>query len=173
MLLGTHPVEQATDVHVSSSIHLRFSLAMDAATLKRLRLLQRIDDQDVEVEVQYSTDLTHASITVSPRQFLEPNTDYVLTGDAEVRSRAGDRLQLFRLRFQTGNQAVASGNGLVFTVTTVEKLRTPSGKLQLSGPLDITQDVHTGNLYIADFGKQSKFGADGSLVLLRPARSAQ
>jgi hypothetical protein len=50
--------------------------------------------------------------------------------------------------------------------TTVEKLRTPSGKLQLSGPLDIAQDLRTGNLYVAAFGKQSEFGANGSLVLL-------
>lgn len=72
--------------------------------------------------------------------------------------------------YSTGDIAVMSlgADGLP---TTVEKLRIPTGKLQISGPLDITQDIRTGNLYIADFGKQSKFGADGSLVLLRPAKS--
>jgi hypothetical protein len=41
----------------------------------------------------------------------------------------------------------------------------------LGGPLVITKDVCTGNLYLADFGKQNGFGADGSLVLLRLAKS--
>ncbi len=52
--------------------------------------------------------------------------------------------------------------------TTVAKLRGPKGKLQLKGPLDITMDPMTGTLYVADFGKQSEFGANGSQVLLRP-----
>lgn len=52
--------------------------------------------------------------------------------------------------------------------TTIAKLRRPEGKLQLQGPLDITMDPETGTLYGADFGKQSAFGADGSMVLLRP-----
>jgi hypothetical protein len=51
----------------------------------------------------------------------------------------------------------------------VEKLRAPNGKIQLAGPLDLTMDPQSGTLYIADFGKQATFGADGSLVLLRPA----
>ena len=51
---------------------------------------------------------------------------------------------------------------------TVAKLRGPEGKLDLRGPLDITMDPATGILYVADFGKQSTFGADGSMVLLRP-----
>ena len=53
-------------------------------------------------------------------------------------------------------------NGLPVAVM---KLRTKDGKLLLAGPLDITQDTKTGNLYIADFGKQRSF--DGGLVLLR------
>jgi hypothetical protein len=54
--------------------------------------------------------------------------------------------------------------------TAVEKLRAPNGeKLQFNGPLDITLDPRSGILYVADFGKQSTFGADGSLSLLRPA----
>lgn len=52
----------------------------------------------------------------------------------------------------------------------IDKLRSPKGKLQFTGPLDITQDPKTGNLYVADFGKQSKFGSDGSLVWLRPVK---
>lgn len=52
--------------------------------------------------------------------------------------------------------------------TMVAKLRGPEGKLNLTGPLDITMDPATGILYVADFGKQSIFGADGSMVLLRP-----
>jgi glucose/arabinose dehydrogenase len=51
----------------------------------------------------------------------------------------------------------------------VDHLRAPDGKLRLAGPLDITQDPATGILYVADFGKQGSFGADGSMVLLRPA----
>lgn len=52
--------------------------------------------------------------------------------------------------------------------TTIAKLRRPEGKLQLQGPLDIAMDPETGTIYVADFGKQSAFGADGSMVLLRP-----
>jgi hypothetical protein len=55
--------------------------------------------------------------------------------------------------------------------TLVAKLRSPTGKLRFSGPLDITMDPETGVLYVADFGLQSKFGADGSMVMLRPANS--
>jgi hypothetical protein len=54
----------------------------------------------------------------------------------------------------------------------IEKLRSPRGKLRFAGPLDITQDPRTGILYVADFGKQGSFGADGSMVLLRPALRA-
>lgn len=50
----------------------------------------------------------------------------------------------------------------------IEKLRGQNGKLSLAGPLDITQDTRTGHLYVADFGKQSKFGEDGSMVWLQP-----
>ncbi len=74
--------------------------------------------------------------------------------------------------YSTGDIAVIP-TGSDGMPTTVEKLRTPTGKLQLSGPLDIAQDRTTGNLYVADFGKQSEFGADGALVLLRPATSSQ
>jgi hypothetical protein len=52
--------------------------------------------------------------------------------------------------------------------TSIAKLRGPTGKLRFNGPLDITMDPDTGILYIADFGVQSKFGADGSMVMLRP-----
>jgi hypothetical protein len=54
--------------------------------------------------------------------------------------------------------------------TAVAKLRGPSGKLRFNGPLDITMDPASGILYIADFGIQSKFGADGSMVMIRPMR---
>jgi hypothetical protein len=40
----------------------------------------------------------------------------------------------------------------------------------LSGPLDITQDERMGIPYTACFGKRNQFGADGSLVMLRPGR---
>jgi hypothetical protein len=52
--------------------------------------------------------------------------------------------------------------------TAIAKLRGPSGKLRFKGPLDITMDPETGILYVADFGVQSKFGADGSMIMLRP-----
>jgi hypothetical protein len=52
--------------------------------------------------------------------------------------------------------------------TSIAKLRGPAGKLRFNGPLDITMDPATGILYVADFGLQSKFGADGSMVMLRP-----
>jgi hypothetical protein len=54
--------------------------------------------------------------------------------------------------------------------TSISKLRSPTGKLLFSGPLDITMDPATGILYLADFGAQSKFGADGSMIMLRPNR---
>ena len=52
--------------------------------------------------------------------------------------------------------------------TKVEKLRGPEGTLAFNGPLDLTMDPRSGVLYIADFGHQGKFGADGSMILLRP-----
>jgi hypothetical protein len=52
--------------------------------------------------------------------------------------------------------------------TAVRKLRGREDKLSFNGPLDITMDPQTGILYVADFGTQNKFGADGSLCLLRP-----
>ncbi len=52
--------------------------------------------------------------------------------------------------------------------TSVAKLRGREGKLRFRGPLDITMDRSSGILYIADFGTQGRFGADGSLVMLRP-----
>ena len=51
----------------------------------------------------------------------------------------------------------------------VAKLRSPTGKLRFTGPVDLPTDPQTGLLYVADFGLQSKFGADGSMVMLRPA----
>jgi glucose/arabinose dehydrogenase len=56
--------------------------------------------------------------------------------------------------------------------TLVAKLRGPNGKLRLGSPLDITMDPASGILYVADFGLQSKFGADGSMAMLRPAYKA-
>ena len=50
----------------------------------------------------------------------------------------------------------------------VEKLRSPKNKLAFMGPLDLTQDPKTGSLYVADFGTQSKFGANGSMIWLEP-----
>jgi len=55
----------------------------------------------------------------------------------------------------------------------VKKLRSPKGKLKFAGPLDITQDRQTGSLYVSDFGKQSLFGKDGSMIWLRVARSSE
>lgn len=53
--------------------------------------------------------------------------------------------------------------------TAVNKLQSPGGKLAFAGPLDITRAPRSGSLYVADFGKQSLFGEDSSMVWLRPA----
>lgn len=122
-LLSSHPADKAIDVHVAASIHLRFSQAMDATTLKYLRLSERARGNETEVAAQHSTDLTQASITVSPTQFLKPETGYVLTGNSNVRSRNGERLRPFRLEFQTGPRHDAVDSRLVFKATEIETIR--------------------------------------------------
>ena len=124
LLLGSHPEDGSHEVHVSNSLHLRFSQAMDAATLHHLRLVeQRGERECVEVAVECSTDLTQASVTVSPRRFLTPNAKYVLTGSSRVRSRAGHALQPFRLEFQTGDAPADPGSRYLFSATKVEAIR--------------------------------------------------
>lgn len=123
-LLASHPRNGATDVSVSASIHLRFSDPLDAATLDHL-VLSRIepDGSRVAVEVQSATDLTHASITLSPREFLQPDTKYAVTSDRSLLSEQGTPVATLRLEFQTGSAASRIADRLVFEPVTVERIR--------------------------------------------------
>ncbi|MEM6472545.1 MAG: hypothetical protein AAF802_23485, partial [Planctomycetota bacterium] len=55
----------------------------------------------------------------------------------------------------------------------VSLLRSPNGKLAFAGPLDINHDPKMGSLYVSDFGKQSLFVENGSMIWLKPASSQQ
>ncbi|MDF1752433.1 MAG: Ig-like domain-containing protein [Verrucomicrobiales bacterium] len=72
--------------------------------------------------------------------------------------------------FFSANSIAVMPLGIDGMPTEVVQLRSPKGKLQFSGPLDITQDPKTGSIYVADFGRQSLFGKDGSMVWLKPHR---
>ena len=141
-LAAGFPRENAQNMSTSVAINLRFNQAVAPDSLKFLRLFAA---DGTEMPCRKSTDLTNASITLVPQDDLQPLTEYTCRGSEDVLSNDGQPVNV------TG-------------------LRAAGGKLAFSGPLDITQDKRTGILYIADFGTQSKFGADGSLKLLRPSR---
>ena len=66
----------ATGVPVSASIHLRFSRPLDLDTLRFLTLHR----DGKEIEVDRSSDLTNASITISPNEFLPTKTAIFTNG---------------------------------------------------------------------------------------------
>jgi hypothetical protein len=122
-LSESQPADGARNVPVTASISLRFTQPANAESLRHLTL-HRVDKRsEAEVAVRRATDLTNASITLSPEEFLNPNTAYEVRGLAAVKSRAGAALAPFRSRFTTGSQVPAVSTGLVFTAERFDHTR--------------------------------------------------
>jgi hypothetical protein len=114
-LAEAQPADGAKEVPVTASLSLRFSQPVAAESLNHLTL-HRIEKRgSTEVAARRATDLTNASITLSPEEFLAPNAVYEIRGSALVRRRDGTPLVPFRSRFTTGPKAPAVNEGLVFT----------------------------------------------------------
>ena len=133
-LEAVHPREGAEGVAVSTSIHLRFSDALDLATLEQLSLHEVASD--AVVTVNRASDLTNASITLAPTGFLAPGTRYEIRGSAGVKSKAGAGLVPFRASFTTGDRKFAQDDRLVFEQSTFDGARSmttvsvgPDGRL--------------------------------------------
>ncbi|CAN5161744.1 hypothetical protein BH23VER1_BH23VER1_32120 [soil metagenome] len=129
-LESAHPIDGADGVPVSASLHLRFSEALDLESLRHLRL-QRVTEGGVpasevaasEVAVGRASDLTNAAITLSPRDFLVPGTRYEIRGTGAVKSKSGEALVPFVVRFTTGSQEFAPDDRLVFEPETFDRTR--------------------------------------------------
>lgn len=119
-LAASYPRDRATDVPVSVAVSLRFNTALDPETLRHIGLF---DEEDKEVEVSRSTDLTNASITISPREFLNPDSNFTLRGSAQVNAKDGSELQPFQITFRTGVKSFDPGNRLVFELETFDEAR--------------------------------------------------
>jgi hypothetical protein len=170
-LAGGHPGPDETGVRISSSVHLRFSEPVDLQTLAELTIHRLAGGEPVQVAVSASSDLTGASITLSPSEFLEPGSAYEVRGSNAVRSRTGKPLVPFRLRFTTSREAVKPDARLVFTAERFDGTRSMTAVL--FGP--------DRRLYAADaFGSLVRWDVapDGKPVekrtlLADPARSRQ
>jgi hypothetical protein len=115
-LAGGHPAPEATGVRVSSSVHLRFSEPVDLETLPELTLHRLGGGEPVKIDVGASSDLTGASITLSPAEFLEPGAVYEVRGTQAVRSRTAKPLVPFLRRFTTSREVMKPDERLVFTL---------------------------------------------------------
>lgn len=136
-LAASHPADQATGVLLSDSLHLRFSDAVDVESLESIRLQKGVEvagkeitDQEItdqgdggNVDVRRSTDLTGASITIVPTQFLAPNQSYRIVGERGLRAVNGTPIQPFVIEFHTGNKSAVDGAGLRFAAQTFDKTR--------------------------------------------------
>ncbi len=98
-LAASHPAGVKA-VPTSTPTHLRFSDAINSQTLGYLTL-QESGTGNKRIEIKRSTDLTNASISVSPKEFLSPETRFELRGSESFRSAAGENLEPFRLELET------------------------------------------------------------------------
>lgn len=167
-LAASHPAADARDVPVSASIHLRFTEAVDPKSLVGLTIRE---SGGADIPVKRATDLTHAAITVSPIEFLKPQTVYEVRGSPSVRSAATEKkLTPFQIRFTTGEARFDRGKRLVFEPQTFDRSR--SMTTVLLGP--------DRRLYAADaFGTLVRWELDESgrpvnrHVLLRDAKRSR
>ncbi|MCO8120110.1 Ig-like domain-containing protein [Stieleria sp. TO1_6] len=107
----------------SSSLHLRFSDAIDVATLAEIHLTCQTAGSESEVKIRSSTDLTGASITISPEQFLEPDQLYRLVASTGLRARDGSAVDPFQIVFRTTAATESTGGGLDFIAEPFDSTR--------------------------------------------------
>ena len=174
----------ARNIALSASFNLKFSDPLNPKTLKGIRLLAKSGRQK-PIRTKKSTDLTNASITdypigTKPEPNFAPELMFPIwqwggtspNGIIEYLPDQDPPLKHQLLYcFYSACDIAAMSLGKDGLPTRVRKLRSPSDKLAFNGPLDITQDPRTGSLYVADFGRQSVFGQDSSLIWLRPAKA--
>src|SRR5688572_12750296 len=75
-LAEVQPRDGASDVPLNVSLSLRFSRPLAADSLSHLTLHRVGKEGATEERVKRSTDLTNASITISPEDFLDPSATY-------------------------------------------------------------------------------------------------
>jgi hypothetical protein len=109
------PADGATDVPVTVSVSLRFSQAVAADSLKHLNLYRTVNGRSTEVPMRRATDLTGASVTLAPDEFLQPNSVYEIRCSDLVTSKSGTRLVPLHSRFTTTAQVPPISRGLIFT----------------------------------------------------------
>lgn len=113
-LAGIHPSDGMKGVSVGASLNLRFSKPVDVESLKHLTLHRIEKENSAEVRINRATDLTNASITLSPEKDLEPASVYEIRGSAMVKAKDGSALTPFRSQFTTVSKARAVDERLVF-----------------------------------------------------------
>ena len=169
--VGLHPKQDAAGVPISAAVNLRFSAPVNPETLSHLTVHRISVDKVESIPIGVATDLTNASITLAPRDFLVPNSRYEIRGIARVRSRDGQPLKPFRSRFTTGSKPADAGAGLVFSQQRFDTTR--SMTTVLFGP--------DRRLYAADaFGHLVRWDIDGdgaprnrTVLLSDPRKSRQ
>tara|TARA_R110002096_G_scaffold16106_50_gene55357 strand:+ start:14560 stop:16320 length:1761 start_codon:yes stop_codon:yes gene_type:complete len=151
-LAGCHPDNGATDVAISAALQLRFSEALDPKTLGGLTL-QRVKDKK-SVPLRRSTDLTNASITLVPTEFLSPNTSYEIRGSNKVKAKRNSAgLKPFTVTFTTGEENFDPSKRLQFEPLVFDRTRSMT-------TISVGPD---GKLYAADaFGSLVRWSLDES-----------
>jgi hypothetical protein len=119
-LVEVQPRDGASDVPITASLSLRFSQPVAADSLLHLTLHRIDNERSTEIRVRRSTDLTGASVTLSPEDFLEPGATYEIRGSTLVKAKDGAALKPFRARFTTSSKPLPPGDGLVFTADTFD-----------------------------------------------------
>ncbi len=167
-LEAVHPGHGATDVPVGASIHLRFSDALDLATLENLVLHE--GKSESEIGVSRASDLTNASITLVPADFLQPRTRYEIRGSERVHSKEGVPLVPFRAAFVTGTADDSAGDRLTFEPSVFDTSRSmttvsfgPDGRLYAADAF--------GHLVVWDVGAEGT--PTGRSVLLDDPRESR
>ncbi len=122
-IISSHPADGDREVPISAAINLRLSGPVDAETLSNLTLHRFAGDNAVAVPVGRATDLTNASITLAPGDFLEANAVYEVRGSAKLHSKTGTPLKPFRFRFTTGSKRINVNEGLVFEQERFDTMR--------------------------------------------------
>ncbi|MDF1815231.1 MAG: Ig-like domain-containing protein [Verrucomicrobiales bacterium] len=100
-LRSVTPANGSTAIDPGTTFNLQFHEAIDTNSLQHIQ----IRSGGKAITVKYSTDLTNASITVVPVDFLEPDRDYILSGEKGLKTAAGKPVSAFRLLYQTGAAA--------------------------------------------------------------------
>lgn len=159
LIYAKNPAADAINVATDQQLTFRFSTRMDEDTIDEdtVYLRRGSSSSDIDVDVKYDKDTR--TVTMTPDDSLEVNTEYTIHVSSRIEDYDGDRIDSASWSFKTGNYEAAHIEG-----------RNPSPN-EDDVPLDtrITIDfadnlksstVKTSNIYLRRSGSTSNIKSD-------------